>query len=283
MNKVWLITGAARGLGAEIAKAALAASDQVVATGRSREAVEKTFAEYGKAVLPVTLDVTNEAQAALAAAAALERFGRIDVLVNNAGYGLLGMFEESTTEAVERQYATNVFGLMHVTRAVLPVMRRQRSGHIFNLSSIAGQISVAGGSLYCSSKWAVEGFSEGLADEVSPFGIGVTVVEPGYFRTDFLDGSSVQYGSQAVEDYAARSSALRADWNERNHQQAGDPAKLAEAVVMLASLEHPPLRWAAGSDAVEVIAGKAAALTENLERWRELSVSTDIVPQAARV
>jgi NAD(P)-dependent dehydrogenase (short-subunit alcohol dehydrogenase family) len=281
MSKIWMVTGATRGIGAEVVKAAVAAGDKVVATGRNHELLRRTFAEFGDRVLPVTLDVTSEDQAEAAVEIALARFGRIDVLVNNAGYGLLGMFEENTPEAIERQYATNVFGLMHVTRAVLPVMRRQRSGHIFNLSSIGGLLSRAGGSLYCSTKFAVEGFSEGLADELAQFGIHVTLVEPGFFRTDFLDGSSVQYGAKAIEDYAATSSAIREFFNGRNHQQAGDPAKLAVAMVRLASEERPPLRFTAGSDAVEMLGGKIAALQEELNRWRKLSVSTDIVPEAA--
>ena len=281
MSKVWLITGAARGLGAEIAKAALVNGDRVVATGRKLAQVEKTFAEIGDRVLSLPLDVTSESQAVAAVEAAVERFGRIDVLVNNAGYGLLGMFEESTPEEIERQYATNVFGLMHVTRAVLPVMRRQRSGHIFNISSVGGQVSASGGSLYCSTKFAVEGLSEGLAAEVRPFGIHVTIVEPGYFRTDFLDGSSIRYGSRRVDDYATTSDSVRSFFEGRNHQQAGDPTKLAAALVTLASVEHPPVRWAAGSDAVESIEEKIGSLIGELDQWRELSLSTDLVAEAA--
>src|SRR5918998_1294511 len=268
MSKVWLITGAARGLGAEIAKAALADGDRVVATGRKVAQVEKTFAGEGDRVLPLTLDVTNEAHAVAAVQAAVERFGRIDVLVNNAGYGLLGMFEESAPEEIERQYATNVFGLMHVTRAVLPVMRRQRSGHIFNISSVGGQVSAPGGSLYCSTKFAVEGLSEGLAGEVRPFGINVTIVGSGYFRTDFLDGSYIRYGSRRVDDYATTSDFVRSFFEGRNHQQAGDPARLAAALVTLASVENPPVRWAAGSDAVESIQEKISSLIGELDEWR---------------
>lgn len=281
MSRVWLITGAGRGLGAEIAKAALAAGDRVVATGRSREQVEKTFAGEGERVLSLALDVTDAAQAGSAVAAAVERFGRIDVLVNNAGYGLMGMFEENPPEAIERQYATNVFGLMHVTRAVLPVMRRQRSGRIFNITSIGGLRGVAGWSAYCSTKFAVEGFSESLAPELAPFGIQVTAVEPGAFRTDFLDPSSVQHGWTVIDDYAELSAEHRSTWGERNHQQAGDPAKLGAALVTLASAEHQPIHWVVGTDAVTWATGKIAALSEELERWRELSLSTDIEAEVA--
>jgi NAD(P)-dependent dehydrogenase (short-subunit alcohol dehydrogenase family) len=281
MSKVWLITGAGRGLGVEIAKAALAAGDRVVATGRHREQLEKAFAGDGDQVLSLALDVTDAAQARSVVAVAVDHFGRIDVLVNNAGYGLMGMFEENTPEAIERQYATNVFGLMHVTRAVLPVMRRQRSGRIFNITSIGGLRGVAGWSAYCSTKFAVEGFSESLAPEVAPFGIQVTAVEPGAFRTDFLDPSSVQHSSTVIDDYAALSTEHRSTWTERNHQQAGDPVKLGTALIKLASAEHQPLHWVVGTDAVTWATGKITGLTEELERWRELSLSTDLEPEAA--
>jgi NAD(P)-dependent dehydrogenase (short-subunit alcohol dehydrogenase family) len=283
MSKVWLITGAGRGLGAEIAKAALAAGDRVVATGRSREQVEKTFAEDGDKVLSLALDVTDEAQARSVVAAAVDHFGRIDVLVNNAGYGLMGMFEENGSEAIEQQYATNVFGLMHVTRAVLPVMRRQRSGRIFNITSIGGLVGFPGWSAYISSKFAVEGFSESLAAELAPFGIQVTAVEPGAFRTDFLDPSSVQHSSTAIDDYGALSTEHRSTWDGLNHQQAGDPVKLAAALVTVASAEQQPLHWLVGTDAVTLASGKIEALKEEIERWRELSLSTDLKPEAVAI
>jgi NAD(P)-dependent dehydrogenase (short-subunit alcohol dehydrogenase family) len=277
MSRIWLVTGAARGIGAEIVKAAVAAGDRVVATGRDREQIERNFADHGDRVLALALDVTSEAQALAAVEAAVDRFGGIDVLVNNAGYGLLGAFEESTVEEIERQFATNVFGLMHVTRAVLPVMRRRHSGRIFNLSSVGGVIGYPAASLYCSTKFAVEGFSESLVPELAPFGIRLTIVEPGFFRTDFLDGSSIRYGSKVIADYAASSQATRAGYDERNHRQAGDPAKLAAALVMLAGEAEPPLRYAAGSDSAGWILEKTVAMGRELERWWELSVSTDYV------
>ena len=273
--KIWFVTGAARGIGFEIARAALAAGDSVVATGRSRERIEAAFAPYGQRVLAVTLDVADEAQAEAAVAAALARFGRIDVLVNNAGYGQLGLFEENESGEIERQFATNVFGTFHVTRAVLPAMRRQRSGRIFNLSSMGGVLGFMGASVYCATKFAVEGFSESLAPEVEPFGIHVTIVEPGFFRTDFLDGSSVRYGTRAVADYAALSAEAKATYADHNHRQAGDPAKLGTALVELASVDEPPLRYAAGSDAVDAILGSLAERQHEIERWRALSVATD--------
>jgi NAD(P)-dependent dehydrogenase (short-subunit alcohol dehydrogenase family) len=219
MSLEWFITGATRGLGAAMAKAALAAGDQVIATGRRREELTKSFGRDGDQALLLALDVTNEAEIAQSVHAALAKFGRIDVLVNNAGYSHFGMFEETTTEDVEHQYATNVFGLMNMTRAVLPSMRKQRSGHIFNVSSIGGIYGRApGSSLYCGTKFAVEGFSESLATEVQPFGISVTIVEPGYFRTDFLDPSSARFGKAAIEDYAETAAKQRAFIQERNRK-----------------------------------------------------------------
>lgn len=275
MSKIWFVTGAARGLGAEIAKAALAAGDRVVVTGRRREALQATFGPDGDHLLSLPLDVTREADAEAAVEATLARFGRIDVLVNNAGYGNLGLFEETTDAEARAQYDTNVFGLYNVTRAVLPVLRRQRSGRIFNISSVGGLLGGEGGSLYCATKFAVEGFSESIAKEVASFGIHVTIVEPGFFRTDFLDERSVRYGSRQIEDYAAISAQMKAFWDARNHTQAGDPAKLGRVLVDLADRTDPPLRFAAGSDAVAMIGGKIAALQDELDAWRDLSVTTD--------
>ncbi|EJL24986.1 short-chain dehydrogenase of unknown substrate specificity [Caulobacter sp. AP07] len=275
MSKIWFVTGAARGLGAEIAKAALTAGDRVVVTGRRREALEAAFGPDGDSVLSLALDVTREADAQAAVEAALARFGRIDVLVNNAGYGNLGLFEETTDAEARAQYDTNVFGLYNVTRAVLPAMRRQRAGRIFNVSSVGGLVGGEGGSLYCATKFAVEGFSESIAREVAPFGIHVTIVEPGFFRTDFLDETSVRYGSRRIEDYAEISAQMKAFWDARNHAQAGDPAKLGRVLVDLAERANPPLRFAAGSDAVAMIGGKIDSLRAELDAWSDLSVTTD--------
>ena len=275
MSKVWFITGASRGIGAEITRAALASGDRVVATGRSRAQIEKTFAGHPTSVLALELDVTDEAQAHRAVDATIARFGRIDVLVNNAGYGQLGAFEENGTGEIEQQYATNVFGLFHVTRAVLPVMRKQRGGHIFNLSSMAGVLGFASASIYCSTKFAIEGFSESLALEVAQFGIKITIVEPGFFRTDFLDKSSIRYGAKVVEDYVPFSTELKATFDSYSHKQAGDPAKLGQAMVQLANVENPPLRYAAGSDSAGRIGEKLRAMQSEIDQWRALSVSTD--------
>lgn len=275
MSKIWFITGAGRGLGAYIALSALEAGHRVVATGRKPGELESQFADYGDRVLCVPLDVAQESQSTDAVARAIDAFGRIDVLVNNAGYGQLGLFEEVPSSAIEAQFQTNVFGLMHVTRAVLPQMRRQRSGHIFNLASIGGFKGFASSSIYCATKFAVEGFSESLAMEVSGFGIRVTVVEPGFFRTDFLDATSVRYGDKWILDYDDPEGGVRVDYSAYNHRQPGDPARLGRALVQMAAWAEPPLRFLAGSDALayarETFDRRQAGITEHAE----LSASTD--------
>jgi len=275
MQKTWFITGAGRGLGADIAKAALRAGDRVVAAGRSRAALSDRLGPNGERLLAVELDVNNEAQAQAAVDAAVARFGTIDVLVNNAGYGHLGLFEETTVQDVHAQFGTNLFGVFSVTRAVLPVMRAARKGRIFNVSSLAGMRGVAFGSLYCASKFALEGFSESLAQEVAPFGIQVTIVEPGPFRTEFLSAESIRYGAHAIADYDEQRTALRASFEQRNGRQPGDPQKLAEAVVRLASEAQPPMRFVAGTIAFDSIKVKLDTMQAELERWRPLSVGTD--------
>jgi NAD(P)-dependent dehydrogenase (short-subunit alcohol dehydrogenase family) len=274
MSKVWFITGAGRGIGAQIAKAALAAGDKVVATGRDTAQLEKLYGEFGSSALCLPLDATREQDAIAAAREAGSRFGSIDVLVNNAGYGQLGLFEEVSGEDVERQFHTNVFGMMHVTRAVLPVMRKQRGGHILNLASVGGFMGFDGASIYCAAKFAVEGFSESLALEVAPFGIKVTIVEPGFFRTDFLD-KSVQYGSRKIADYAEFSSSSRSAYESYNHKQPGDPAKLGRAIVELAGMPQPPLHFAAGTDAVDFAAKTFERRRAEIDTYAALSVTTD--------
>ena len=220
--RVWMITGAARGIGLRIVEAALAAGDSVVATSRDAASLRERFAGNA-AVLPVALDVTDEKQAAIAVAAALERFGRIDVLVNNAGFGLLGAVEEASADEVRRLYETNVFGLLNVTRAALPAMRERRQGHVINISSVGGFRSGPGFGVYCSTKFAVEGLSEALHAELAPLGVHVTVVEPGYFRTEFLDGTSLSVSPRILADYAPTSGAVREAAVRINLNQPGDP------------------------------------------------------------
>ncbi|WP_425259269.1 oxidoreductase [Rubrivivax sp. RP6-9] len=278
MGKIWFITGAGRGIGMAIARSALEAGHRVVATGRNAADLAATFAPYGDKVLCVHLDVAQEPQSAVAVARAVDHFGRIDVLVNNAGYGQLGLFEEVPSTAVDQQFQTNVFGLMHVTRAVLPLMRRQRSGHIFNLASIGGFMGFESSSVYCAAKFAVEGFSESLALEVERFGIHVTIVEPGFFRTDFLDASSVRYGSGRIGDYGDPQGPPRADYETYNHRQPGDPARLGRVLVQVAELARPPLHLLAGSDAVAYANSAVERRQAEIAAHAALSASTDFLP-----
>ncbi len=275
MSKTWFITGASRGLGADIARAALNAGDRVVATGRQRAAVSDKLGPDHASLLSLELDVADAGQARAAVAAALARFGAIDVLVNNAGYGHLGFFEETTAADIEAQYATNVFGLFNVTRAALPAMRTARRGHVFNLSSVAGYRGIETGSLYCSSKFAIEGFSESLAQELAPFGVHVTIVEPGPFRTDFLTPESLKFVTNEVADYDDRRDTVRASFEQRNGKQAGDPVLLAEAMVKLANAAKPPLRFTAGAMAVNGLDAKLTTMKTELEKWRQLGLATD--------
>ncbi|CUX58193.1 oxidoreductase [Agrobacterium genomosp. 13] len=273
--KVWFITGASRGFGALITKEALAAGDAVVATARNPKTITEQIGEHPN-LLAVALDVTSEAQANEAAAAAIQRFGKIDVLANNAGYGLLGAVEEATNDEVEAIYATNVFGLLKVTRAILPHMRRQRSGHILNFSSIGGYFGFPGWGVYGSTKFAVEGLSESLAAEVAPFGIKVTIVEPGFFRTDFLNDNSLTVSPATIADYVGTPAGdMREFAAAANHGQPGDPAKFAKGVITLANASNPPLRMQFGSDTVAKIEEKNASVANELSQWRDLALSTD--------
>ncbi|TWF59050.1 SDR family NAD(P)-dependent oxidoreductase [Neorhizobium alkalisoli] len=273
--KVWFITGASRGFGALMTKEALDAGDAVIATARNPKTVTEAFGDHPN-LMAVGLDVTNEAQAIEAAAAGVQRFGRIDILANNAGYGLLGAVEEATASEVEAIYATNVFGLLKVTRAVLPHMRRQRSGHILNFSSIGGYFGYPGWGVYGSTKFAVEGISESLATEIKPFGIHVTIVEPGFFRTDFLHDNSLAISPATIPDYVGTPAGNMRDFAaSANHAQPGDPAKLAKGILQLVAAENPPLRMPFGSDTVAVIEEQNRSVGEELARWRDLAVSTD--------
>jgi NAD(P)-dependent dehydrogenase (short-subunit alcohol dehydrogenase family) len=275
MPQTWFITGAGRGLGTEIAKAALKAGNNVVATARNSARLAQILGPAGDRLLAVDLDVTDARQAEQAVAAAVARFGGIDVLVNNAGYGHLGFFEEASEDDIRTQFETNVFGLFQVTQAVLPVMRKAKRGRIFNLSSIGGLRGIEFGSLYCATKFAVEGFSESLAQEVAPFGIFVTIIEPGPFRTDFLTPESLRFGGKTIADYDGRRATQRAAFEQRNGKQPGDPTRLAEAMVKLAGETKPPLRFLGGALAVEMAKTKLAGMTAEFERWRDLAVATD--------
>jgi NAD(P)-dependent dehydrogenase (short-subunit alcohol dehydrogenase family) len=270
-KKVWFITGAGRGLGVDIAKAALAGGHAVVATARNADSVTKALGAHDD-LLAVDLDVTDSGAAQTAVAATVERFGRLDVLVNNAGSFQAGFFEEMTPEAFRSQIETTLFGPVNVTRAALPQLRAQHSGLVMTISSTAG-ISAAGDFLtaYAASKFGVEGFMEGLAPEVAPFGIRTMLVEPGFFRTELLTPQSTQYAQASIEDYAERTTATVEAWMSMDGKQGGDPAKLGDALVELAALEEPPVRFAAGGDAVATFEQKAQELLAQAAAHRELS------------
>jgi NAD(P)-dependent dehydrogenase (short-subunit alcohol dehydrogenase family) len=269
-KQTWFITGAGRGMGVEFTKAALAAGHNVVATGRSPDAVAKALGASDN-LLVVKLDVTSTDDAAAAVEAAIERFGSIDVLVNNAASFYAGYFEELTPEQMERQLTTSLIGPMNVTRAVLPLMRKQRSGHIVTISSSAGFAGFEYGTAYAASKFGVDGWMESLAPEVEPFGIHVMVVNPGFFRTELLTKESTNYAEPSIEDYAERNAAQREFWEGQNGRQSGDPAKLAQALLTITQEEPPPFRFIAGADAIAQAEEKLAERRQQIDAYRELS------------
>jgi NAD(P)-dependent dehydrogenase (short-subunit alcohol dehydrogenase family) len=272
-SKVWFITGAGRGLGVDIAKAALAAGHAVVATARSTASLTKALGEHDD-LLTVALDVTDPTAANAAVAATVERFGRLDVVVNNAGSFQAGFFEEMTPEAFRSQIETTLFGPVNVIRASLPQLRAQRSGLVVTISSTAGIASpVEFTTAYATSKFGVEGFMEALAPEVAPFGIRTMLVEPGFFRTELLSPQSTRYAEPSIRDYADRTEATIKAWKGMHGIQGGDPAKLADALVELAALDQPPARFAAGADAVATFEQKAKELLTQAAAHRELSTS----------
>jgi NAD(P)-dependent dehydrogenase (short-subunit alcohol dehydrogenase family) len=275
-NKVWFITGASKGFGFEIAKAALAVGDQVVATVRKNAAELVARLGSGDRALVVTLDVTDEKEVKAGVQAAIEQYHRIDVLVNNAGYGLLAATEEASANEVRKQYDTNVFGLLNVTRAVLPQLRKQGSGHIINISSLFGyQNNVPGFGLYGSTKYAVEGISEGLATELSPLGIKVTAVAPGLFSTEFTSTNSYQGSAVVLDAYKDTVGGMRSYISQFHGNQPGDPAKLAAVIVKLVASENPPLHLPIGPDAVKNFRDKTAQMTREVEAWESVSTSTN--------
>jgi NAD(P)-dependent dehydrogenase (short-subunit alcohol dehydrogenase family) len=271
-KKVWLITGAGRGMGVDISRAALAAGYAVVATGRNAIAVEKAI---GKAtdLFTVRLDVTSSADAKAAARATVDRFGRIDVLVNNAGNFYAGYFEELTSEQMDRQLAATLIGPMNVTRAVLPVMRKQRAGHIVTISSTAGLVGFEFGTAYAASKFGLEGWMQSLHPEVAPFGIFTTIVNPGFFRTELLTRESTNFAAPSIEEYAERRRQQLEWWTAQNGKQAGDPEKLARALIAIASEQPPPRRFIAGADAIATAEQVIADLRAQIEAHRDLSIS----------
>ena len=271
-TKTWFITGAGRGMGVEFAKAALAAGHNVVATGRAPESVAKAVGEADD-LLVVKLDVTSTQDAEAAVSAAVDRFGGIDVLVNNAASFEAGFFEELTPEQIERQLGVSLLGPMNVTRAVLPVMRRQRSGHVLTISSLAALAGFEYNTAYAASKFGVDGWMESLAPEIAPFGIHTTVVNPGFFRTELLTKESTNYAPATIEDYAERNAATREFYESMNGKQPGDPAKLAQALLTIAAQEQPPFRFIAGADAIAVAEEKLAERQHQIDAYRDLSTS----------
>jgi len=272
VKKVWLITGAGRGLGLHIAKAVEAAGHTVVATGRDDAKVAAAVGHHAN-VLSIKLDVTRPEDARVAVEAAVERFGRIDVLVNNAGNFFAGFFEELSPEHVRNQIEALLFGPMNVTRAVLPVMRRQRSGLVLTISSTAGIAGQMFCTAYAAAKFGIEGWMESLAPEIAPFGIRTMLVEPGFFRTELHTRDSTTYAKPSIGDYAQRTKETVAAWSGMNGKQGGDPAKLADALVQLAALDEPPARFAAGADAVQTFEVKAKVLLAQADAHRPLSSS----------
>ncbi len=271
-KQTWFITGAGRGMGVDIARAALDAGHAVVATGRNTETVREALGESDDLLL-VELDITSIASAQAAVEAALDRFGRIDVLVNNAGNFYAGFFEELTPDQMRAQIETNLFGPMNVTRTVLPVMRKQQSGKVVSISSTAGIVGQPFCSAYAASKFGVEGWMESLRFEVEPFGIHTTIVEPGFFRTELLTKESTAYADLSVDDYAERTAKTRPAWEAMSGKQTNDPAKLAKALITVIDQEQPSLRFVAGADAVETVEQKANELLAQVDAYRELSSS----------
>jgi NAD(P)-dependent dehydrogenase (short-subunit alcohol dehydrogenase family) len=271
-RKVWFITGAGRGLGVDIAKAALAAGHAVVATGRDAGKVLAAIGEH-EDLLTLKLDVTRPDDAQDAVKAAIGKFGRIDVLVNNAGNFYAGFFEELSPEQVRSQIETLLFGPMNVARAALPVMRKQRSGLLLTISSTAGIASGMFCTAYAAAKFGLEGWIESLAPEIAPLGIRTMLVEPGFFRTELLTADSTTYALPSINDYAQRTRETVTAWSGMDGKQGGDPAKLANAIVQLAGLDEPPVRFAAGADAVQTFEAKANALLAQADAYRQLSSS----------
>jgi NAD(P)-dependent dehydrogenase (short-subunit alcohol dehydrogenase family) len=271
-KKVWFITGAGRGMGVDFARAALAEGHAVVATGRDTGRVSKTLGQ-SEDLLSVKLDVTSRADAEAAVRAAVDRFGRIDVLVNNAASFYAGYFEELSPEQMDRQLATSLLGPMNVTRAVLPVMRNQRSGHVIAISSSAGLAGFEFCTAYAASKFGLEGWMESLTPEVEPFGIHTTLVNPGFFRTELLTEQSTQYADTSLADYAERRAKQLEFWKSQNGKQGGDPAKLARALMTIAAQAQPPLRFVAGADAIGTAEQTIATLRQQIDALRGLSTS----------
>ncbi|MFD4906752.1 oxidoreductase [Kitasatospora purpeofusca] len=273
---IWFVTGASRGLGAAIVREALDRGHGVIATARDASAVIEAYPDAPDGLLAVDADVTEPGQLAVAVEAGLARFGRIDVVVNNAGYGLVGAIEETSDRAARDLFDVNVFGVLNTLRATLPTLRHQRSGHVLNIGSVGGFATAPATGLYGASKFALEGISEALHGELAPLGIRVTIVEPGGFRTDFLGGSSLRTEPASIADYTEGAGPVREALARYDGHQPGDPAKAARAVVDLAGVAEPPLRLQLGADAVDRVEAKLELVRRELDRWRGVALSTSV-------
>ncbi|MGF1428115.1 oxidoreductase [Kitasatospora sp. LaBMicrA B282] len=273
---VWLVTGASRGLGAEITRAALERGHRVIATARDAAAVLEAYPQQPDGLLAVQADVTEPAQLADAVAAGLARFGRIDVVVNNAGYGLVGAVEETSDEAARALFDVNVFGVLNTLRATLPTLRAQRSGHVLTIGSVGGFATAPAVGVYGASKFALEGISEALHGELAPLGVRVTIVEPGGFRTDFLSGSSLRTEPATITDYTAGAGAVREALARNDGRQPGDPVKAAHAIVDVTEAAEPPLRLQLGADAVDRVEAKLDLVRRELDQWRPVALATSV-------
>ena len=272
-SKVWFITGASSGIGLEISKSALASGYKVVATGRDTDKVSNAIGASSDNLLVVKMDVSNPKEIETAVKSAVDKFGTIDVLVNNAGNFYAGFFEELSQREIELQFAITLFGPMNVTRIVLPIMRKNRKGHVITISSTAGFSGNVYCSAYAASKFGVEGWMEALAMEVATFGIKTTIVEPGFFRTNLLEPSSTKWSAEFIEDYAEANAQLRPMWKGLSGTQGGDPAKLADALIKIVNENEPPKRWLAGEDAIAQAEAKVSEFQKQINAYRELSSS----------
>lgn len=272
--KVWLITGCSTGFGFALAEAVLAKGDCLLATARKPEQLRALIDQYPNTARAVRLDVTLSQERQAAVDAAIQTFGRIDVLVNNAGYGLIGALEEVSDSDIRQAFETNFFGAVHLTRTVLPLMRQQSRGHIVNMSSTAGLVGFGGSSIYCATKFAVEGISEALAKEVESFGIKITLIEPGAFRTNF-NGRSLSTAEQFMDAYNSVSSASLQWFKDMDGQQPGDPVKAAQAIIQAVESPNPPLRLALGTDAMSLIQDKLESVKTSLNDWQQVTMSTE--------
>ncbi|MFE9573543.1 oxidoreductase [Streptomyces sp. NPDC006692] len=273
---VWFVTGASRGLGAEITREALDRGHSVIATARDASTVLQAYPEKPDGLLAVNADVTEPEQLAAAVEAGLAKFGQIDVVVNNAGYGLVGAIEEVSDEAARALFDVNVFGALNTLRATLPTLRAQRSGHVLNIGSVGGFATAPGAGLYGASKFALEGISEALHGELAPLDVRVTIVEPGGFRTDFLNSSSVRVEPASIEDYEAGAGPVREALAQSDGRQPGDPKKGAKAIVNVTEVAEPPLRLQLGADAIERVEAKLDLVRRELDQWRNVALSTAI-------